>query len=141
LELVRNVGINENKRYLKWSKQCWISVPAGCAKDDEPPPEIICPSVGCRYLQKDYNTFVFKSMSSILHYSGQKDIASYLSSIAHAKGTNGWDARTQLDQLMMEVQTWETIYNKVDFLTSGKGMARLDLFKPDPSPQLWILLG
>jgi hypothetical protein len=141
LELVRNVGIKENTSGVKWSKRRWIPVPVGCAKDDEPPTQIICPTVRCRYLQKDYNTCVFKSMASVFHYAGRKDIASYLSSISHVKGTDSWDARTQLDRLMMAVRTRESIYNKIDFLTKAKAIARIDLFQPDSSPQLWILLG
>jgi hypothetical protein len=66
---------------------------------------------------------------------------SYLSSVAHAAGIQELDARTQLDRLMKDVRTREPLYRKVDSLTSGKAIARLDMYKPDPNPQLWILLG
>ena len=51
------------------------------------------------------------------------------------------DARSQLDKLMKEVRTHEKVYNKIDFLSSPKAIAKLEIYKPDPSPQLWILLG
>ena len=141
LELVRNVGIKENTRNLQWSKRKWIPVPAGNVKDEKAPQDIIHSSVHCRYQQNDFSTCVFKSMASVFHHAGRKDVASYLSLISHARGTEVMDVRQQLERLRTEVRKRETLYRKVDFLTNEKAIARLDIYKPDASPQLCILLG
>ena len=80
-------------------------------------------------------------MASVFHYCKRQKTGSYLSSIARAGGTQDLDARSQLDKLMKEVRTHGNVYNKIDFLSSPKAIAKLEIYKPDPSPQLWILLG
>jgi hypothetical protein len=141
LELVRSVGTKEDQNKVAWSKRRWIHVPAGCASDNEPPNEIICPSIRCRYLQHEFNTCVFMSMASVFHHAGRKETANYLASISHARGSEDWDARSQLDRLMVEVRKRELVYCKVDFRSSRKAVAKVKIFEPDLCPQLWLLLG
>jgi hypothetical protein len=140
LELVREVGIKDDMNKTKWSKRRWISVPVGSKMDDQPPTELIYPGVRCRYQQNDYNTCVYKSMASVFHFAGRKDVANYLSSIAHASGTPDLDAVTQVNRLCTEVQKRETVYRKIDYMKKEKAIARLNIYDPEPNPKLWILL-
>jgi hypothetical protein len=140
LELVREVGIKENNNETKWTKRRWIPVPVGSKMEDPPPKELLYPGIRCRYQQNDYNTCVYKSMASVFHFAGRKDVANYLSSIAHASGTPDLDAVTQVTRLCTEVQKRETVYRKIDYLKKEKAIARLNIYDPEPNPKLWILL-
>jgi hypothetical protein len=75
-------------------------------------------------------------MASVFHHAGQKDSANYLSSISHARGSEDWDARSQLDGLMMEVKNCKLVYRKVNFLTNKKAIAKVKILEPEPCPQL-----
>jgi hypothetical protein len=141
LHFVRSVGTKEEQNKVQWTKRRWIRVPVGRANDNQPPCEITCPRIRCRYLQHDFDTCVFMSMASVFHHAGQKETGNYLASISHAAGSEHWDARSQVDRLMMEVRKRDLVYCKVDFRSSRKAIAKVKIFNPDPSPQLWILLG
>jgi hypothetical protein len=141
LDFVRSVGTKEEQNKVQWTKRRWIRVPVGRANTNEPPDEIICPRVRCRYLQHDFNTCVFMSMASAFHHAGQKETANFLASISHARGSEHWDARSQVDRLMTEVRKRDSVYCKVDFRSSKKAIAKVNIFNPEPCPQLWILLG
>jgi hypothetical protein len=140
LELVRGVGIREDQNKTKWSKRRWISVPVGSKMNDTPPTDLLYPSVHCRFQQNDYNTCVYKSMASVFHFAGRKDVANYLSSIAHAAGTPDLDAVTQVNRLCSEVRQRETLFRKIDYMKKEKAIARLNIYDPEPNPKLWILL-
>ena len=141
-QLVKNVGISENNTTTKWSKRRWIPVPAGNVIDPKPPNELINLSrTRCHYQQKEFNTCVFKAMASAFHAAGSKPVASYLSSIARAKGNQDMDSRTQVERLMTAIRRRESVYKKGDLYTSETAIATVDMYGGERSPQLWILLG
>ena len=123
--MVKYVRLNEEFRGLQFSKRRWIPVPAGGVNDGQPSDGLLFDNVRCWYQQKDYITCVFKSMASVFHYCKRQTTASYLSSIAHAGGTQDLDARSQLDKLMKEVQIHEKVYHKIDFLSSPKAISKV----------------
>jgi hypothetical protein len=108
--------------------------------DDPPPMELLYPGVPCCYQQNDYNTCVYKSMASVFHFVGRKDVTNYLSLIAHASGAPDLDAVTQVNRLCTEVQKRETVFRKIDYMKKEKAIARLNIYDPEPNPKLWILL-
>ena len=118
--------IKDDENKIKWTKRRWISVLVGSKMDDPPPKELLYPGVRCRYQQNDYNTCVYKAMASVFHFAGRKDVANYLSSIAHASGTPELDAVTQVNRLCDEVRKRETVFTKIDYLKKEKGKCQVE---------------
>jgi hypothetical protein len=104
--------LDETRRNIDLEKRKWINVPIGdsSCRHLEPSLELNIP---VHYQQGDFETCLFRSFASALHYIGQKQTGSVLASMAKKNENLGGDK--QLEEIIAAMKKHETVYKKMDY--------------------------